>query len=117
MPADTVANRILTKLFLADRNPGPEPDRLGTFLADLDPLEAAHPLAVWIRRKQANLDWTENLCDMVSRYFGLPPRPMYPGEPPSHPDYAPAAAALEAKLRDPQGRDPYPPHSPPPASR
>ena len=116
MASDGVADRILAKLFLADRAAIPESDRLDAFLNGLDPQEAAHPLAVWIRCKRADLDWTENLCDMVSRYFGLPPRPLYAQEPASHPAYAPAAAALEVRLRDQGGQDPAAPPPPPPST-
>ncbi len=114
MRVDTVADRLLTKLFLADRAATPEVDPLDAFLADLDAPEAAHPLAVWIRRKRPDLNWTENVCDMVSRYFGLPPRPLHAREQPSHPPYAPAAAALEDRLRHQDG---FPRPSSPSASR
>jgi hypothetical protein len=89
--------RILAKLFLADRRAGGgDAERLEAFFASLEPEEAAHPLVRWIARKRACLDWTENLCDMVSAYFGLPPKPLYPGEQP--PGYEEAAAALQRRL-------------------
>ena len=85
---------VLAKLFLADRTPGG--DGFARFFAALEPAEATHPIARWIERKRAALDWDENVCDMVSRYFGLPPKPLGPGERDN--GYAAAAARLEQAL-------------------
>lgn len=89
---------VMAKLFLADRD---AKDRPGTpwepFFGALTPEEAAHPLAVWITRKRDALDWDENVCDMVSRYFGIPQKPLWPGE--GDNGYKAAAEALERALR------------------
>jgi hypothetical protein len=89
----------MAKLFLAERTAGARgaDAAFAAFFASLTPEEAAHPLAAWIAAKRADLDWNENVCDMVCRHFGLPPKPLWPGEPDG--GYAAAAAALEARLR------------------
>lgn len=89
----------MARLFLAERAAGAAGGEaaFSAFLASLDAAEAAHPLAAWIAAKRADLDWDENVCDMLCRHFGLPPKPLWPGE--AGNGYAEAAAALEARLR------------------
>jgi hypothetical protein len=93
------AESILVRLFLAERGAGAAGGdaAFSAFLASLEPEEAAHPLAAWIATKRADLDWNENVCDMLCRHFGLPPKPLWPGE--AGNGYEAAASALEARLR------------------
>lgn len=89
---------VMVKLFLADRDcrdaPGAPWER---FFQALTRDEAGQPLAVWIARKRDALDWDENVCDMVSRYFGIPQKPLWEAE--RENGYEGAAAALERALR------------------
>jgi hypothetical protein len=89
---------IMAKLFLADRVSGDRPGQAAfdRFLGSLNLEEARHPLAAWIARKRAALDWDENVCDMVSRYFGIPQKPLWAAE--SANGYAEAAERLEREL-------------------
>lgn len=94
---------IMAKLFLADRASGDRagPEAFDRFLGSLSPEEAGHPLAAWVVRKRAALDWDENVCDMVSRYFGIPQKPLWTAE--SANGYAEAAERLEREIT---GRSP-----------
>jgi len=89
---------ILSKLFLADRaaRGRPAPEAFERFLASLTPAEARNPIAGWIARKRDALDWNENVCDLVSRYFGIPQKPLWPGEQGN--GYEEAAERLERRL-------------------
>jgi len=86
----------MAKLFLTDYLPAGPGDPFARFLAALTPQEAEEPIAAWIAVKRESLDWTENVCDMVSRHFGLPVKPQWAGE--AGNGYAAAAAALAARL-------------------
>lgn len=87
----------MTKLFLADRAAEGQDQGFDLFQASLSPAEAAHPIAAWIAAKRGSLDWTENVADMVSRYFHLPVRPQWTGELGN--GYEEAALRLERRLR------------------
>jgi len=97
----------MAKLFLADRRAAGSGGRpLEAFLASLTPEEARHPVAVWIAHKGPALDWVENVCDLVSAYFHLPPKPSFPGEYP--PGYEEAAAALQRRIESEGWANPPP---------
>lgn len=95
------ARDIMIKLFLADRTSrDTAPGAGGPFSDFFDRLtaqEASHPLATWIARKRDALDWDENVCDMVSRYFRIPRKPLWPNEVDN--GYEAAAEQLERRLR------------------
>jgi len=89
---------IMAKLFLADRaaRGRPPEEAFDRFFASLTPQEADHPVAAWIARLQGTLDWNENVCDMVSRYFRIPEKPLWDGE---HGNgYEEAAQRLQRRL-------------------
>ncbi len=101
--AAATARRIMSKLFLAERacRGRPAEEAFDRFFASLIPEEAKHPIAVWIARKRHALDWNENICDMVSRYFHIPQKPLWPSERGN--GYEEAAERLERRLAA-QGR-------------
>ncbi|CAB1129700.1 conserved protein of unknown function [Candidatus Hydrogenisulfobacillus filiaventi] len=92
----TADERVMAKLFAAERLPEPDGRKLARFLAWLEGEEAAHPVAAWLAEAGADLDWVENVCDFLSAYYGLPRRPLFPGE---GEGWEEAAAALEARLK------------------
>ena len=98
MPESTMERSIMAKLFLAERatRGRPASETFDRFMASLNPSEARHPIAAWIARKRDSLDWNENVCDMVSRYFNLPLKPLWPGERGN--GYDEAAEALERSI-------------------
>lgn len=95
----------MARLFFAERAAARSGAGSGwdAFFADLPPGLATHPLARWLERKRPDLDWDENVCDMVCRYFGIPQKPLWPAERGN--GYEAAAAALEAELGA-EGRNP-----------
>jgi|GEM_PF-4050260 len=96
--AEATDRTIMSKLFLAERaaRGRPATEAFDRFLASLTLDEARHPIAAWIARKRDVLDWNENVCDMVSRYFHIPQKPLWPSEQGN--GYEAAAEGLEQRL-------------------
>ena len=106
MPGSTESSMersIMSKLFMAERasRGRPASEAFDRFMASLNPNEARHPIAAWIIRKRGALDWDENVCDMVSRYFNLPLKPLWPGERGN--GYDEAAESLERSIAQEAG--------------
>lgn len=94
--------QVIRKLFLVDQREQDQPDakKWTSFWSSLTAAEQQAPMAQWLRRKQDDLDWLENIGDFLTTYYGIRRRPWYPNEYP--PEYVAAyqqeVAALYTRL-------------------
>ncbi|MCY0870516.1 MAG: hypothetical protein OWT27_07995 [Firmicutes bacterium] len=71
---------VLRRIIELDAAPLDDEAKRDALVASLSEQELCDPTARWLQVYAHNLSWLDNILDLATRYFGLPPKPVDPVE-------------------------------------
>jgi hypothetical protein len=80
MTIDAVLRRVIE----LDSSACDDRAKRAALVASLSEEELREPTVRWIKLYANHLDWVDNILDLATRYFDLPPKPLDPQELPGY---------------------------------
>jgi hypothetical protein len=75
---------VLRRVIELDSSARDDRAKREALIASLSEEELREPTVRWIKLYANHLDWVDNILDLATRYFDLPPKPLDPQELPGY---------------------------------